>query len=999
MFKTWLILLTTIVLLLLLISAPEQAHAQWPPFWFSLTPSYEDGRITYNSTFSSRVDWTITNVTFKIPLPEGTRFLEANAQATTSVDFDGAEVTFFTSVIHRPIRDASFVVEVTDPTMAVFTTHAWISWEGDQPGDYLTGEVSLDITQQPLIWEAPARSRLQLEAGATVANEVITYDIYPQNVGGRMQDVKINISLPEQTNFLSAEAQPPFVASFDGQEVSFFALELERGAEVGPLNIKVSTKEVTSPFVVTHAWATWKNVGWSVGRSIAAQEETRSGDIIAQPFIFQRVVSDQGGDVPFSNYDLTSITLQEEGPALKIIFHTAGNLGSVDEPLEFILYIDKDCRADTGQRRSLRGVEYWVRYRHDRGQADINFWDQEKGRWTQATEVKSLASEKMIAVWVPYDLIEIDKQFCWIGQSRNRTNVFNLTPPTEQVPNSNDLRLTQYQLAAITTVANSGEVNDAKPPPSGVTLTLEEGYLIQAGENWRYLKGYGEASYPFEAWRQVDYDDTGWLTGPTGIGYGDNDDATVLDDMRYNYVSVFMRHTFNMPDPTSVQSLILEIDYDDGFVAYLNGTEVARRQMGNAGDSVAYDTEATSNHEADGAEMIDLSAFTGLLLPGKNVLAIQGHNDSKHSSDFSMAPTLSWTYIAQPVEVEASVANLSTTAILTGETNPVDTIPLNDSGNISTSALSPTLSITDLSGKLAVPLDNGWVAYDVHVFSLPDGREIVKIPNARQPDFRFDGQRMLINREGGGIENVFEYNFADGTERQVSDAPRDSHPFYDPWGNRVVYGNSELTVGADGLRHPFIFVQCGLLPPHQEREHWCIDIPRFGILLPAGQMGEIQGTHPVWTANDMIAYNGCNSWAGFAACGIYIVPSSSTKGFSNGFIPRQLTKDTSDIPSDTKGNLIAFTSRRDGDWEAYVMNLNGTGVKNLSNNSISNDGLPTISPDGNWLAFVSDRNEQWAIWVAPVVGGAAQKLFDLPADNPWGDGDRTWTNERISWGP
>jgi hypothetical protein len=170
-------------------------------------------------------------------------------------------------------------------------------------------------------------------------------------------------------------------------------------------------------------------------------------------------------------------------------------------------------------------------------------------------------------------------------------------------------------------------------------------------------------------------------------------------------------------------------------------------------------------------------------------------------------------------------------------------------------------------------------------------------------------------------------------------------------------------------------------------------------LVPAGQLGEIQGTHPVWTIEDKIVYRGCNTWAGSKLCGIYSVPSSSTKGFSDGFIPRQLTRDTSDTPSDTKDNLIAFTSFRDGDWEAYVMDLNGNGVTNLSNSPNSNDGLPTISPDGNRVAFVSDRDGQWAVWVAPVAGGSAQRLFDLPADRPWGDGSRSWLNERISWGP
>jgi TolB protein len=164
-------------------------------------------------------------------------------------------------------------------------------------------------------------------------------------------------------------------------------------------------------------------------------------------------------------------------------------------------------------------------------------------------------------------------------------------------------------------------------------------------------------------------------------------------------------------------------------------------------------------------------------------------------------------------------------------------------------------------------------------------------------------------------------------------------------------------------------------------------------------MGEIQGTHPVWTSNDMIAFKGCNSWSGFSACGIYAVPSASTKGFSDGFIPRQLTKDTSDIPSDTKGNLITFTSQRDGNWEAYVMDLTGSAVKNLSNSSNSNDGLPVISPDGNWVAFVSDREGRWAVWATPVVGGPVEKLFDLPAGVIWAEGERAWINERISWGP
>jgi len=71
------------------------------------------------------------------------------------------------------------------------------------------------------------------------------------------------------------------------------------------------------------------------------------------------------------------------------------------------------------------------------------------------------------------------------------------------------------------------------------------------------------------------FDDTAWLSGATGIGYGDNDDATVLADMQNNYMTIFCRKSFNIGSVSSVDKLILSIVVDDGFYAYLNGTQVA----------------------------------------------------------------------------------------------------------------------------------------------------------------------------------------------------------------------------------------------------------------------------------------------------------------------------------------------------------------------------------------------------------------------------------------
>jgi hypothetical protein len=745
-----------IVLLLVLMPAPERVYAQWPPFSFSLTPSYEEGKITYYIKFSSRVDWAMTHVTFKIPLPEGTRFLEASAQPGTNVDFDGVDVTFFTSDLYRSIGTAFFVVEVTDPTMTVFTTRAWITWQGDQPGDYLTKDVSIDITEQSLNWEAPSGSRLQLEASATVADDVITYTIYPRNVyRQRMWDLKINVAIPEGTTFLSAEAPPQFVTNFDGREVSFSTLELRPYAKVDPLRLKVSTEEVTAPFVVTRAWAVWKNVG----RGVVAEEQTTTGDIVVQPHTAQWVVSDMMGDVPFSNYDLTSIALQEDGPALKIIFYIVGDLGPMGERLTYDLYIDSDCRADTGRWQKYHAVEYRVSYSHKSGQATIRFWDEEEERWNRGKHFKlnSLVSGKTVTVWVPYDLLEDAstgsgqaRRFCWVGEAINYTAAFNPNPPTERVPSEKEPRLTQYEAVATAAATETG--TSAAGPSTG--------NFINVGDVWQYLPGWSE---PPSSWKTIGFDDSGWVSGPTSIGYGGGDHATDLSQVTSpvqdggtpilvqrtitqsgmilavptsgDYGSVFMRRAFTVTHPASLTQLTLEIDYEDGFVAYLNGVEVARRGLGAPGSPISYDTLAT-DHEASRPEVIDLSGYITDLVTGTNVLAIQVHR-SLGSSSLSITPKLMW------------------------EINPVDiTLP----SDYSAPTLMPpaTSSLTDISGKLAVPINNDWALYDVHVFSLPDGEEIAQIPNARQPNFRFDGQRMLINREGGGAENVYEYNLARG---------------------------------------------------------------------------------------------------------------------------------------------------------------------------------------------------------------------------------------------
>ena len=149
--------------------------------------------------------------------------------------------------------------------------------------------------------------------------------------------------------------------------------------------------------------------------------------------------------------------------------------------------------------------------------------------------------------------------------------------------------------------------------------------------SWRFSPGNPMDSNPLDAWRNVDFDDTGWFPGQTSIGYGDGDDNTVLDGMLNRYTSVYLRHTFTIDNPESIDFLLLNVLYDDAFVVWVNG-ELALRQNINL-DYYPSQVIARQPHEAVDYEQFYISPG---LQTGTNVLAIHGVNYRKYDSDFSI---------------------------------------------------------------------------------------------------------------------------------------------------------------------------------------------------------------------------------------------------------------------------------------------------------------------------------------------------------------------------
>lgn len=179
--------------------------------------------------------------------------------------------------------------------------------------------------------------------------------------------------------------------------------------------------------------------------------------------------------------------------------------------------------------------------------------------------------------------------------------------------------------------------SEGDDPPRLVVETrpLVDDARIAVGDEWLYFKG---TRAPPVNWNQPDFvPGAGWLTGATGIGYDDDDDTTILDDMRGSYPSVFCRREFQLDG--FVTAMRLCIDYDDGFAAFLNGIEVARSpSLAPPGVTIAWNRLADDDREAGEVETYDLPLSA--LTPGTNVLAIEVHNTALDSSDLSLLPAL-----------------------------------------------------------------------------------------------------------------------------------------------------------------------------------------------------------------------------------------------------------------------------------------------------------------------------------------------------------------------
>lgn len=214
-------------------------------------------------------------------------------------------------------------------------------------------------------------------------------------------------------------------------------------------------------------------------------------------------------------------------------------------------------------------------------------------------------------------------------------------------------------------ITSSG-VNTTEAPPggtavnngnTGANINITGTTLIPFGSAWKY---YSTGAAPAGAWAGPGYNDAAWPSGASELGYGDGDETTCIPSggggtlctpTGNKYITSYFRKTINIPNASLYGTYQFNVERDDGYVVYVNGTEVARNNM--PAGAVTYTTTASSAIED---AVISFSIANTFFVNGNNDIAVEMHQANATSSDLSFNLELTG---ADPAIFNSSSADLS----------------------------------------------------------------------------------------------------------------------------------------------------------------------------------------------------------------------------------------------------------------------------------------------------------------------------------------------------
>lgn len=349
---------------------------------------------------------------------------------------------------------------------------------------------------------------------------------------------------------------------------------------------------------------------------------------------------------------------------------------------------------------------------------------------------------------------------------------------------------------------------------------------------------------------------------------------------------------------------------------------------------------------------------------------------SSTSTDTPTPPTPTAT-LPPPTETAApTVSDTPTTAASPTETPttaPTETptqTPTETPTELPTDLLPPDAAAGELGGRIAYTRwDAARDRYDLVFYSLATSESWPIVRNRRQPDFS-PQNNLAANGDSGATDNVVLMGPNGEDPVVISAYAEDAHPHWAPTGKMLVFDSTRV---GDGRRRLYLHTDADYAQP-------------IGPMM--FEAWELFGAYPIFLLDSRIAYNGCDVWENASNCGIFLVGTDGSK-------PTAVTNWPGDIPTDNLGYEILAMSNRNGNWDIYRINPN-SGVATQLTTDAAQDGLATASPDGDYIAFVTNRDGQWSVYAMRTDGSDQRKLFDLDAS--YGSGSRDWLEERLSWG-
>ena len=262
-------------------------------------------------------------------------------------------------------------------------------------------------------------------------------------------------------------------------------------------------------------------------------------------------------------------------------------------------------------------------------------------------------------------------------------------------------------------------------------------------------------------WITSGFNDATWTAGSYGIGY---DAGGMIKSTVANTVdAAYTRAKFTIADLTAVESVWLGVDYDDGYIAWINGVEVARVNMpaGNPTNT----TLASASHESSNGDSPTYDPIVEIttkakpaLVEGLNVLAIGVWNNSAASTDMALVPFLSINRPVTPPGVVHWTLADSPVAINSSLTIPLNTTLKIDAGVEARFAAGASLTVRgqiEADGTVEAPIvfdrqgaTGAWGGIKIH----QDEDGIVRNSYIRQA--RIQNAGTLVDVDGTGESDI-----------------------------------------------------------------------------------------------------------------------------------------------------------------------------------------------------------------------------------------------------